>query len=168
MPARSSHGDGLYALCMPHNLEKAPRFPLFSPHFPMKAPCFLLLPARFPPASLLRADTLCADGGKMQPIAAATCAELAGRRPVWRVRSEGVTNGSRSVGLLLTEHGGASGGSQRPAARRWNGVGPVRRESARKRRAGTQKKPADARFTSAGAKRCSAVRCETARAAEQG
>lgn len=30
------------------------------------------------------------------------------------------------------------------------------------------KKPADARFTSAGAKMCSAVRCETARAAEQG
>lgn len=63
----------------------------------------------------LATDTLCADGGKAQPITAATCAERAGRRPVWRVRSEGVTNGSRSVGLLLTEHGGASGGSQRPA-----------------------------------------------------
>lgn len=48
------------------------------------------------------------------------------------------------------------------------GKDAVCRESARKRRAGTQKKPADARFTSAGAKRCSAVRCETARAAEQG
>lgn len=47
-------------------------------------------------------------------------------------------------------------------------LGAVHRESARKRRAGTQKKPADAMFTSAGAKMCSAVRCETARAAEQG
>lgn len=120
------------------------------------------------PASLLRTDTPCVYGGKVQPITAATCAERVGRRPVWRVRSEGVTNGSRSVGLLLSEHGGASGGSRRPAARRWNGVGAVRRESTRKRRAGTQKKPADARFTSAGAKMCSAVRCETARAAEQG
>lgn len=136
--------------------------------FSDESPLFLLLPARFPPASLLRTDTPCTDGRKVQPIAAATCAERAGRRPVWRVRSEGVTNAGWSIGLLLTEHGGASGGSQRPAARRWNGLGAVRRESARKRRAGTQKKPADAMFTSAGAKMCSAVRCETARAAEQG
>lgn len=116
----------------------------------------------------LATDAPCADGGKVQPIAAATCAERAGRRPVWRVRSEGGTNAGRSVELLQSEPGGASGGSRRPAARRWNGLGAVHRESARKRRAGTQKKPADARFTSAGAKRCSAVRCETARAAEQG
>lgn len=71
----------------------------------------------------LATDAPCADGGKVQPITAATCAERAGRRPVWRVRSEGVTNGSRSVGLLLTEHGGASGGCRRPAAQRWNGAG---------------------------------------------
>lgn len=67
----------------------------------------------------LATDTPCVDGGKVQPITAATCAERAGRRPVWRVRSEGVTNGSRSVGLLPSEHGGASEGSRRPAAQRW-------------------------------------------------
>lgn len=168
LPARLLRRGGLCALCMPHNWRKLRVFHDFPRIFRRKPPVFLLLPARFPPASLLRADTLCADGGKVQPITAATCAERVGRRPVLRVRSEGVRNTGRSVGLLLSEHGGASGGSRRPAARRWNGLGAVRRESARKRRAGTQKKPADARFTSAGAKRCSAVRCETARAAEQG
>lgn len=65
----------------------------------------------------LATDTLCVDGGKVQPIAAATCAERAGRRPVWRVRSEEVTNAGRSVGLLLSEHDGASGGCRRPARR---------------------------------------------------
>lgn len=65
----------------------------------------------------LATDTPCADGGKVQPIIAATCAERAGCRPVWRVRSEGVRNAGRSVGLLLTEHGGASEGCQRPARR---------------------------------------------------
>lgn len=76
---------------------------LFAPSCPLSAGFSLAM------------DTLCADGGKVQPITAATCAERAGCRPVWRVRSEGVTNGSRSVGLLLTEHGGASGGSRLPA-----------------------------------------------------
>ena len=56
----------------------------------------------------LATDTLCADGGKAQPITAATCAERAGRRPVGRVRSEGVTNTGRSVGLLRIDHDGAS------------------------------------------------------------
>ena len=79
----------------------------------------------------LATDTPCVDGGKVQPITAATCAERAGRRPVWRVRSEGVTNGSRSVGLLPSEPGGASGGCRRPAARRWNGLGAVRRANVR-------------------------------------
>lgn len=67
----------------------------------------------------LATDTLCADGGKVQPVTAATCAERVGRRPVWRVRSEGVRNAGRSVGLLLSEPGDASGGSQLPAARWW-------------------------------------------------
>lgn len=79
----------------------------------------------------LATDAPCADGGKVQPITAATCAERAGRRPVWRVRSEGGTNAGRSVGLLRIDHGGASGGSRSPAAQRWNGVGAVCRASAR-------------------------------------
>lgn len=59
-------------------------------------------------------------------------------------------------------------GQPTSCSQRWNGVGCSSSRERPKRCAGTQKKPADARFTSAGAKMCSAVRCETARAAGQG
>ena len=94
---------------------ESPAFAVIFSAFPTKAPCFLLLPARFLPASLLRADTPSADGGKGEPIAAATCAERAARRPVWRVRSEGGDKCRPCVGLLQIDHGGVSGGCRRPA-----------------------------------------------------
>ena len=86
-----------------------PAFSVIFSAFSDENPLFFTPSGPFSAGFSLAADTPCVDGGKVQPITAATCAERAGRRPVWRVRSEGVTNAGRRVGLLLSEHGGASG-----------------------------------------------------------
>ena len=106
-------------------------FSVIFPAFSDESPLFFTPSCPFSAGFSLATDTFCADGGKVQPIAAATCAERAGRRPVWRVSSEGVRNAGRSVGLLLSEPGDASGAGDVLLRRDGTVLGAVRRESAR-------------------------------------